>query len=180
MIRSTFAAVPKRTPVLIAKAIVLGVTSFVVGLVATFGTAAIIFPLLPGAKKIHPDWTDWHLIESLIGGALYLVLIALIAFSIGAIIRNSAGGIAAALGLVLVLPGLVGLIGGLTQLTWIENIATVLPSAAGGNLFGYTGHQTQVVSGLVSFDRLDSGLVVVAWFAVLFVAAAVLIKRRDA
>jgi ABC-2 type transport system permease protein len=180
MIRSTFAAVPKRTPALIAKALVLAITSFVVGLVSIFGTAAIIFPLLPGTKKITPDWTDGHVLESLIGGAIYLMLVALIAFSIGAIIRNSAGGIAAALGLVLVLPGLVGLIGGLTQLTWIENIATALPSAVGGNLSKYTGHKTQVVSGLVTFDRLDSGLILLAWFAVLFVVAAVLLKRRDA
>ena len=180
MIRSTFAAVPKRTPALIAKAIALAVTAFVVGLVSIFGTAVIIFPLLPGAKKIHPDWTDVHVIESLLGGAVYLTLVALIAFCIGAIIRNSAGGIAASLGLILVLPGLIGLIGGLTQLTWIENIPTVLPSAVGANLFEYTGHSTQVVSGLLSLDRLDSGLVLLAWFVVLFVVAAVLLKRRDA
>ncbi|MDQ1550872.1 MAG: type transport system permease protein [Actinomycetota bacterium] len=180
MIRSTLAAVPKRLPALIAKALVLAITAFVVGVVSIFGTAAIIFPLLPGTKKIHPDWTDWHVLESLMGGALYLVLVALIAFSIGAIIRNSAGGIAAALGLILVLPGLVGLIGGLTQITWIENIANFLPSAVGGNLSHYTGTKTQVVSGIISLDRLDSGLVLLAWFVVLFVVAAVLLKRRDA
>ncbi|MDQ1545409.1 MAG: type transport system permease protein [Actinomycetota bacterium] len=180
MIRSTLAAVPKRLPALIAKALVLAITAFVVGVVSIFGTAAIIFPLLPGTKKIHPDWTDWHVLESLMGGALYLVLVALIAFCIGAIIRNSAGGIAAALGLILVLPGLVGLIGGLTQITWIENIANFLPSAVGGNLSHYTGTKTQVVSGIISLDRLDSGLVLLAWFVVLFVVAAVLLKRRDA
>ncbi len=180
MIRSTFAAVPRRTPALLAKAIVLGITSFVVGMIAIFGTAAIIFPLLPGSKKIHPDWSDGHVIEAMVGGALYLVLIALIAFSIGAIIRNSAGGIASALGLVLVLPTLVDVIGGLTQATWIQNIGTVLPSAAGSNLSSYTGHTTQVVGGLLSLNRLDSGLVVVAWFVVLFVIAAVLLRRRDA
>jgi ABC-2 type transport system permease protein len=180
MIRSTFAAVPKRMPALVAKAIALAITAFVVGAVSIFGTAVIIFPLLPGAKKISPDWTDVHVIESLLGGAVYLMFIALIAFCIGAIIRNSAGGIAAALGLILVLPGLIGLIGGLTQLTWIENIPTVLPSAVGGNLSNYSGHPTQVVSGLLSLNRLDSGLVLVAWFVVLFVVAAVLLKRRDA
>lgn len=180
MIRSTLTAVPGRLSALIAKAIVLAITAFIVGLVSIFGTAAIIAPLLPGTKKIHPDWTDTHVLESLVGGALYLMLIALIAFSIGAIIRNSAGGIAAALGLVLVLPTLVGIIGGLTQLTWIQNIGTILPSAAGSNLSGYTGTKTQVVSGLISLDRLDSGLVVVGWFLMLFVIAAVLLKRRDA
>ena len=180
MIRSTLAAVPRRTPALIAKAIVLAITAFVVGLVSIFGTAAIIFPLLPGTKKLHPDWTDIHVLYSLAGGAIYLAFIALIAFCIGAIIRNSAGGIAAALGLVLVLPTLVDIIGGLTQLTWIENIGTILPSALGSNLSDYTGHPTQVVSGLLSLNRLDSGLILLGWFLVLFVVAAVLLKRRDA
>jgi ABC-2 type transport system permease protein len=180
MIRSTFAAVPKRIPALIAKAIVLALTSFVLGIVAIFGTALIIFPLLPGAKKIHPDWTDRHVIEAMIGGALFLVLVALIAFSLGAIIRNSAGGIASTLGLLLVLPPLVGLVGSLTHATWVENIAKVLPSAVGSNLSSYSVGKTQVVDGLVSFNRLDSGLVVVAWAVILFVVALVLVKRRDA
>jgi ABC-2 type transport system permease protein len=180
MIRSTFAAVPRRTPALVAKAIVLAIVSFVVGLVSIFGTAAIIFPLLPGTKDIHPDWTDWHVIESMIGGAGYLAFIALIAFCIGALIRNSAGGIAAALGLILVLPTLVTVIGGLTGATWIDNIGRVLPSAVGATLSNYHGGTTQVVSGLVSFDRLDSGLILLGWFVVLFLLAAVLLKRRDA
>ncbi|HEX4442400.1 MAG TPA: ABC transporter permease subunit [Galbitalea sp.] len=180
MIRSTLAAVPKRTPALIGKAIVLAVTSFIVGLVSLFGTAAAIFPLLPGTKNIHPDWTDWHVVESLLGGAVYLALIALIAFSVGAIVHNSAGGIAAALGLVLVLPGLVALFGALTGLDWIKNIGVVLPSAVGGNLSDYGGRTTQVVSGLLTLDRLDSGLVLLGWFVVLFIVAAVLLKRRDA
>jgi ABC-2 type transport system permease protein len=179
MIRSTFAAVPKRLPALLGKAIVLGITALVVGLVTIYGTAAIIFPLLPG-KKIHPDWGNWHLNESLIGGAIYLALIALIAFSIGAIIRNSAGGIAAALGLVLVLPGVVTLIGGLTQATWVQSIATILPTSAGGNLFSYTQSKTAVVSGVLSLNRLDGGLILFGWFVVLFIVAAVLLKRRDA
>lgn len=179
MIRSTFAAVPKRIPALFAKAITLAITSFVVGLVTIFGTATIIFPLLPG-KKIHPDWGDWHVIESLIGGAIYLTLIALIAFCVGAILRNSAGSIAAALGLILVLPTLVTVIGGLTGATWVDNIGKVLPTSAGGTLSNYSNSKTQVVSGLLSLDRLDGGLILLAWFVVLFVVAAVLLKRRDA
>ena len=179
MIRSTFAAVPKRLPALFAKAIALAITALVVGLVSIYGTAAIIFPLLPG-KKIHPDWGNWHLNESLIGGAVYLVLIALIAFSIGAIIRNSAGGIAAALGLILVLPGVVSLIGGLTGATWVQNIATIMPTSAGGNLYSYAQDKTAVVSGLLTLNRLDGGLILLGWFVVLFAIAAVLLKRRDA
>jgi ABC-2 type transport system permease protein len=179
MIRSTFAAVPKRLPALIGKALVLAITSFVVGLITIYGTAAIIFPLLPGLK-IHPDWGNWHLNESLIGGAVYLALIALIAFCVGALIRSSAGGIAGALGVVFVLPLIVNIVGGVTQAAWVQNIGAILPTSAGGNLFSYTQTKTQVVNDLLSLNRLDGGLILVGWFLVLFVLAAILLKRRDA
>ncbi len=179
MIRSTFAAVPKRLPALFAKAIVLGLTAFVVGLITIYGTALVTFPLLPG-KHIHPDWGSWKVEEALLGGAVYLTLIALIAFSIGAIIRNTAGGIASALGLILVLPGIVDLIYALTQATWLENVATFTPTSAGGHLYAYVVTAPVAVSGVVSLDRTTGGLVLLAWFVVLFVVAAVLLKRRDA
>ena len=166
-------------PALIAKAIVLAITTFVVGLVTIYRTAVIIFPLLPG-KHIHPDWGDWKLEEALIGGAVYLAIIALIAFSIGAIIRNSAGGIAAALGLILVLPGILELVAGLTQATWAQNLVVFAPTSAGGHLYDYVVTAPVAVSGVASLDRTTGGLVLLAWFVVLFIVAAVLLKRRDA
>jgi ABC-2 type transport system permease protein len=179
MIRSTFAAVPKRLPALFAKAIVLAITTFIVGLVTIYGTALIIFPLLPG-KHIHPNWGDWKVEEALIGGAVYLAVIALIAFSVGAIVRNSAGGIATALGLILVLPGILQLIAGLTQATWAENLVVFAPTSAGNHLFDYVVTTPVAVSGVALLDRTTGGLVLLAWFVVLFVIAAVLLKRRDA
>lgn len=179
MIRSTLTAVPGRLSALVAKAIVLAVTSLVVGLVTIYLTAAIIFPLLPGIK-VHPDWGSWKLNESLLGGAVYLVLISLIAFSIGAIIRNSAGGIATALGIVLVLPSVLRIVVLTTQATWAQNIANILPTAAGGQLYTYVVGAAKTTSGVISLDRTTGGLVLLAWFVVLFVVAAVLLKRRDA
>jgi ABC-2 type transport system permease protein len=179
MIRSTFAAVPKRLPALFAKAIVLAVTSFIVGMVTIYVTAAIIFPLLPGLK-VHPDWGDWKLNEALIGGAVYLAIISLIAFSIGAMVRNSAGGIATALGLILVLPTVLEIVAATTQATWAMNIADVLPTAAGGHLYTYVVGAVTTTSGVISLDRTTGGLILLAWFVVLFIAAAILLKRRDA
>jgi ABC-2 type transport system permease protein len=179
MIRSTFAAVPRRTPALLAKAIVLAVTSFVVGLVTIYATAAVIFPLLPG-KHVHPDWGDGKLELALVGGALYLVVISLIAFSIGAIVRNSAGGIAAALGLILVVPTVLGLIASATQATWAMSLIAFAPTSAGSHLFDYSTAVAKAASGVIVLDRTSGTLVFVAWFVVLFVVAAVMLKRRDA
>jgi ABC-2 type transport system permease protein len=179
MIRSTFAADPKRLGSMFGKAIVLGVTTFLLGLITIWATVAAAFPLLPNSG-IHPDLGDSKVVLALFGAALYLALISLIAFSLGAIIRNTAGGIAAALGVILVLPALLGIVERLTQATWLQNVTTFLPTSAGDQLFAYEPGKTSVISGVVTLDGLVGGLVLLGWFIVLFVAALVLIKRRDA
>ncbi len=179
MIRSTFAAEPRRLPTLLAKAIVLAVSAFVVGLVTVFATAAVIFPLLPGIH-VHPDWGDSKLVLGMLGAAVYLTVISLIAFSIGAIIRNTAGGIAAAIGLILVLPTILQIIAATTGATWAANLVAFAPTSAGAKLYAYTSTSATTSTGVVTLDALQGALVVVAWFAVLAVVAAVLLKRRDA
>jgi ABC-2 type transport system permease protein len=179
MIRSTFAAEPRRLPTLFAKAIVLGITTFVVGLITIFGTAAIIFPLLP-ALHVHPDWSDSKLLLALFGAAAYLAVISLIAFSIGAIIRNTAGGIATAIGLILVVPTILELVAGTTGAVWAENLASFAPTQAGAKVYAYVSSTPATTDGVVSLDAHQGGLVLIAWFVVLFVVAAVLLKRRDA
>ena len=179
MIRSTFAAEPKRLPTLIAKSIVLGITTFVVGLITVFGTAAIIFPLLPGIH-VHPDWSDSKLLLSLFGAAGYLAVISLIAFSIGALIRNTAGGIAAAIGLILVAPTILEIVAGTTGAVWAQNLVAFAPTTAGAKLYSYISSSPSRTDGVVSLDAHQGGLVLLAWFVVLFVAAAVALKRRDA
>ncbi|MES2169407.1 MAG: ABC transporter permease [Actinomycetota bacterium] len=179
MIRSTFAAEPKRLPTLFAKAIVLGITTFLVALVSVFGTAAIIFPLLP-ALHVHPDWGNSTLLLALFGGALYLALISLIAFSIGAIIRTTAGGIASALGLILVVPTVLNIVALTTGAAWAANLVAFLPTDAGAKLYAYASSSASITNGVVSLDSQQGGFVLLAWFVVLFIAAGVLLKRRDA
>ncbi|MEJ1230094.1 MAG: hypothetical protein WDM88_04895 [Galbitalea sp.] len=157
----------------------LAVTTLVVGLITIYGTAAIIFPLLPGIH-VHPDWSDWKLNEALLGGAVYLAIISLIAFSIGAIIRSTAGGIAAALGLILVLPTILQIIAATTQATWAQNLIVFSPTNAGGHLYDYVVGTPTATAGVALLDRTEGGLVLLAWFVVLFVVAAILLKRRDA
>jgi ABC-2 type transport system permease protein len=179
MIRSTLAAEPKRLPTLIAKAIVLGLTTIVVGFVTIFGTAVIIFPLLPGIH-VHPDWSDSKLLLGMLGGVVYLTVISLIAFSIGAIIRSTAGGIATAIGLILVVPTVLQIVAATTGAAWAANVVTFLPTEAGSKLNGYGTGTASVIKGIVTLDSTLGGLVLLAWFVVLFVVAGVLLKRRDA
>ncbi|HEY4152494.1 MAG TPA: ABC transporter permease [Pseudolysinimonas sp.] len=194
MIRSTFAAVPTRLPAIIAKALVFGVTTFVVALVALVATALLTAPLLPG-KDITPDFGDGNVWLALVGGAGYIALIGLLALGIGLIIRSSAGGIAASLGLVLVVPTILQVLGRVTQADWPTNIAAFLPSSAGGKLYAYPGAVAETIAptrpgaagaaaatatNTITLDSWQGLLVLVGWVVVAFVIGSVLVKRRDA
>lgn len=174
MIRSTLTAVPKRTPALIAKALVFGATTFIVGFVSIVLAALVSAPIL-ASHGIHADFGSAHTWWIFVGGAGYLALIGMISLAIGAIIRNSAGGIAASLGLVLVLPTVVGIIAGLTKAEWATKLGNYLPSSAGGQMYAAVR-----APGADALEPWQGLLVIVIWFAVLLGAALVLLKRRDA
>jgi len=186
MIRSTFAAVPKRLPAFFAKALVLAVSTFVVGLIAIVATAVVTAPIL-SSKGIEADLLNGEVMSALVGGAGYLTLIALLAFAFGAILRSSSGGIASAIGLILVIPPVLSIVSSLTQATWIHNISVFLPSEAGGLMFAIDGSgisggppALEASADLLTLDATQGFLVLVAWVVVLITTAAVLVKRRDA
>lgn len=185
MIRSTFAAVPARLPALFAKVLVLAATTFVVALVSIGVTALVTMPILSG-KGIESHLSDPGVLWALLGGAGYLALIAVMSLAFGAILRSSAGGIASALGLLLVVPPVLSIVSALTNAHWIQNVSAFLPSSAGGKMYSLAQSTTaqgmgpQVPAGIVTLDGIQGLLVVLAWIAVLLAAAAVLLKRRDA
>lgn len=185
MIRSTLTAVPKRIPALLAKAIVFGLLALVIEFVSLAITAVIGKSIL-GSFDLSTDLGDGKLWLGLLGGAGYIALIGLLALSLGTIIRNSAGGIAAALGLVLVLPTVVQIFALTTQAKWIENIYAFLPSEAGAKMYSYAGDVASAAavngptSGIIVLEPWQGFLVLLAWVVVLFAIAATLLKRRDA
>lgn len=179
MIRSTFTAVPTRLPAVLAKGLVFGVTTFIVGLVSLVATALLTAPLMP-AKGITPDFGDQYFWWAIVGGAGYLALIGLLSFSVGTLIRNSAGGIAASLGLVLVVPTIVSIFGQLTDTEWVKNLGAFLPSAAGGRMHAYVTDAVVKATDLIVLTPLEGFFVLGAWIVVVFGVAAVLLKRRDA
>jgi ABC-2 type transport system permease protein len=179
MIRSTLTAVPKRLPALVAKDIVFGVVTFVISLLTLVVTALATAPLGP-VKAFAPDFADADFWLALLGGAGYLALIGALSLAIGAIIRNSAGGIAASLGLILVVPTIVQILASLTRADWARNVGAFLPSDAGGRMYSYAPGAMTPPEGVVSLDPWQGLAVLAAWFVVMFVLAAVLLKRRDA
>jgi len=182
MIRSTFAAAPGRLGAYIGKALVLAVSTFVVGLISIVGAGLVALPVLVG-KGVHPDMFDWSVLLPLIGGAGYLTLIALLAFTFGSILRASAGAIASVLGLLLVVPTILQIVSSLTRAAWIQNISAFLPSTAGGKIFGYqaaTAAPAASTPGVVDLTSWEGLAVLIGWVVVFGIIGAVLLKRRDA
>ena len=180
MIRSTLAAVPKRTPALVAKVLVFGVVTFVVSLISMVITALIVTPILSGVG-ISFSLVDPRIVVPVLGAAGALALVGVMALALGAIIRNSAGGLAASLGLLLVAPIILGLVYSLTQSTWALNVSAVIPGTAADRMRSYVASEALPTQpGVLQLEPWQGGLVLFAWFAVFFVIAAVLLKRRDA
>ncbi|NUT37893.1 MAG: ABC transporter permease subunit [Hamadaea sp.] len=112
MIRSTFAAEPRRGRVLAAKALVLGTVSFVLGLAAVVLAYVIARPQLREkgfAPPAHPDesLTDPAVIRVLLLSAAFMALIAVFAMAVGMLLRHSAAAITLTVVLVM-LPMIVG------------------------------------------------------------------------
>jgi hypothetical protein len=168
MIRASLLAVPRRLPMLAAKAVVFGLLVLVLGTAVSFASflvgAAIMDPKAPVALD------DPGVLRAVFGGGLYLSTLGLFALAVGAIFRQTAAGITAVIGLVLVLGPLTQLLSGDIG----EHVHAYLPSVAGRLI-------TQAQQGP---DDLLSPLQGYAVFAgctaLLLLVAAVLLDRRDA
>ncbi len=167
-IRSTFTAVPKRLPVLWAKLLDYAVVSFVLTvpavLVSFFATQAI----LKSIPQLQISFTQAGVARSVIGGALYVMLVGIFALGVGAIVRNTAGGIATFVGIFFVIPPLMNVL----PTSWNNAISQYLPSEAGRQIFAlhHAAH---------TLTPLTGGLVFAAYCAAAIVIAAVLLVRRD-
>src|SRR6201996_45271 len=111
LIRTTLAAVPRRLPTLWGKASVL------VGAVIAVSIPAVIAAFLVGqsilaSHHLSVSLGDPGVARAVIGGALYLAVAALLGLALGALLRSTAGGIAALFGLLFALPILVGFLPG--------------------------------------------------------------------
>ncbi|MBB5939112.1 ABC transporter permease [Streptomyces zagrosensis] len=167
MIRATFAAVPRRLPVLWAKATVFGAVAFAVMLVTVFLT----FPLAQGflsGTDMEAGLGDPGVVRALCGAAAGIALSGVLCLGFGALLRGVPAAIGAYIGAVLVLPEVAGLL----PYGAVDDITAYLPSKATYALMA-THHGP---------DLLAPGPALLAmgcWVAVTLAAAALLIKRRD-
>jgi ABC-2 type transport system permease protein len=168
MIRATLAAVPRRLPVLWAKAIVFAAVVFVLlgiaSLLAFLGGQAFL-----SNAGFHATLSSPGAARAVLGGALYLMVIGLLGVGLGFLVRNTAGAISALFGLLLVLPPVVAAL----PTSLYNDIWKYLPLNSG----------TQILTTVQDPSLLTpwAGLGVFSLYAVGAIAAgAVMLKRRDA
>jgi len=168
-IRSSFTAVPKRLPVLWAKLLDYGVLSFVLMVPAVLVSFFASQAILARHDILQTSFTAPGVARSMIGGAVYVMLVGIFALAIGAIVRNTAGGIATFAGIFFVLPPLMNIL----PLSWNNAISPWLPSEAGRQIFSLD-HAAHTLT------PLAGGLLFAGYCAAAIAIAAVLLVRRDA
>jgi ABC-2 type transport system permease protein len=168
-IRSSYTAVPRRWPALVAKALVVAAWSFVLGLVITFGSFGVI-ALLYGGKGVAVS-LDGEAVGVLTGGAVYLAVIGAFAVGLGALVRASAAGITVLAALLFVAPIILALIAGALQAEWAAHVNDFLLSNAGSVLF-----TRPAVAPIALWAAL---LALALWLAAVWVPALVLTRVRD-
>lgn len=177
MVRSTFAAVPARLPALAAKALVTAAAAAVVSVVGVGLSIAVTAPF-HDELGVTLDLSGDGVLRVLLGTVLYLTTITLLALGLGALVRHSAGALAAILGLLLVVETvMVAIPHDVTQA-----ISPFLPATAGSRLLmepSVLEMTRQAAEGPWLGPWQGYG-VLAAWVVLVLGAAAVLLRRRDA
>ena len=191
-IRTTLSATSRRTTVLAAKLVVVGVVVLVVAEVTAFASfftgQAILLAhgarALPAGSGIltqvnsptipYVSLSDGGALRAVFLSGIYLFLLALLACAIGFLVRHTAGAIATFVGILLVLP----------------LILDVLPSSVSGTFEKYLPSNLGLAMTLVTTRKTDfAGVLLGPWpsvgllvaYTVAVVAVAtLLLVRRDA
>lgn len=168
LIRTTFAALPRRRAVLAAKATAAGTVTLAAGELIAFA-AFFTGQQVLSPKHLNMPLTHPGVLRGVLAAGLYLAVIALVGLGLGAIIRHTAGAVAALFALVFLIPQVIHAM----PAPWDVRIGKYMLDNAGQQLAALHG-----ASGY--FPPGASLIVCAAYTAAALGTAAVLITRRDA
>jgi ABC-type transport system involved in multi-copper enzyme maturation permease subunit len=177
LIRTTFAASPRRGHVLAAKAVVAGSLAFAAGAIAT-ATAEVItrHVLAANGSYLFPQ-SGPDLARVIIGTGLLLGLAAALAVALGTMLRRSAVAVAAAI-VLLVLPGILGSQSG----NWLMRLTPTAAFAIQATLprSNLVASAYTPPNGYFPISPWAGLAVLAAYTAAALGAATWLLRRRDA
>jgi ABC-2 type transport system permease protein len=177
MIRTTLAAVPRRSTMLAAKAAIL------LGGVLAAGTAGVLGSFLAGRLLLprsgftaahgyaQLSLTNGSTLRAVAGSIIYLALVALLSLGVASAVRDTATAIGIVLGLLYLFPILAQTI---TDQTWQRRLHEIAPMTAGLYI--------QTTAGIHNLPITPwQGLGVLAgWAAAALLAGGLLLRARDA
>ena len=175
-IRSSLAAVPKRGRLLLSKAVVLAVVSFILGSVSVFLSWAISKPFL---GEHAGSLTDAHYAGYIWGSGLAYAVIALMTLGIGFLLRSTAGAITVIVSLLFVVA--VPLQLAASKWEWINKVIGCLPSTVSEAVSDPFQRTTEWgAQGVQFLSHGQAVAVFAAWALVPLIIAWFVFSRRDA
>jgi ABC-2 type transport system permease protein len=177
MIRVTLAAMPRRTTVLLAKAIVLAslvLPAAIIAIGASLLTGGLTLPgngIGPARGYPALSLADPPVLRAAIGSVLYLVSIALLGLGVAAIVRDSAAAIGIVLALLYLFPIVAAVAGNPSVVRHIQQIG---PMTAGLAVQATTNLQALPIGPWAGLG------VLAAWAGAALLAGGSLLRLRDA
>ena len=172
MIRTTLTTNPHRGMMIAAKGVVFTVVALVTSLVTSF-TAFFLGQALMSSHHMSTTIGSPNVLRAVIGGALFLTACGVLAFGLGLLIRHSAGGIGAMVGLLFVVTILINFL----PQGWQDHVDKWIPALAGGQLWMAV---PQPPGSTPMFGPWPSFAVLCGYAAIAVAAAVILFRRRDA
>ncbi|MEU7030559.1 ABC transporter permease [Streptomyces sp. NPDC046275] len=167
LVRATLTAVPRRLPVLAAKAAVFAGVVFTLSFATallTFGVAQIFLHDTDQAASL----TDDGVLAALAGNAAGVTFLGLVALGLGAALRSVPGALGAFIGGVMILPEVLGML----PYESVDTVIRYFPTQAAGAL----GSATPIPGAASPGAAL---LALTLWAAAALAVPALLLRRRD-
>jgi ABC-2 type transport system permease protein len=165
LIRTTLVAVPRRRAVLAAKAAVVGAIALLAGELLAFASFFLVQAILTGR---HGGLSLSGHAGAVLAAGVLMPACVLAGLSLGAIIRHTAGAIAATVGVIYLVPAACLFL----PSPWRDDLGRFTPGFAAYQVTSPHPHP-----GLLS--PALSMLVILAWPAASLLAAALVLARRD-
>jgi ABC-type transport system involved in multi-copper enzyme maturation permease subunit len=172
MIRTTLMTNPHRGMMIAAKGVVFTVVALVTSLITSF-TAFFLGQALMSSHHMSTTIGSPNVLRAVIGGALFLTACGVLAFGLGLLIRHSAGGIGAMVGLLFVVTILINFL----PQGWQDHVDKWIPALAGGQVWMAVA---QPPGSTPMFGPWPSFAVLCGYAAIAVAAAVILFRRRDA
>ena len=167
MARSTFTAVPKRIPAFAAKLVVVIAAAFLATAASLYVAGLVAVPILD-QYGVTLDVSSAHYFRTLLVNSAYVAAVAAIGLALGALLRNSAGGIMTLVGIFFVLPIALQIIQG----DFVKELRKFIPD----NTLAPMTAKEHLPDTL---EAWQAALVLGAWVVIPLVLAGVLLKKRD-